>query len=300
MLKPDLTRQIITEANAAGIDPAALLSVLEVESNGRFFARVRGKTEPLIRFEGHYFDRRLDEATRVVARAAGLSSPIAGKIPNPGSQEQRWDMLDRACSLSPNAALESTSWGVGQVMGAHWKTLGYPSVEAFVIEARSGAPGQIKLLARFIDKNGLVAVLNARDWATFARRYNGPVYRQNAYDTKLAKAYARHKLAAPDDTNAPIKESDTLASGVTGDAVRDLQLMLNALGFSVQATGLFDEMTKAAVIRFQTHSGLVPDGIVGAKTLAALEACYRTDQTKSGWLARIERCFSSIFGLRHA
>ncbi|NBT89135.1 MAG: DUF3380 domain-containing protein, partial [Flavobacteriaceae bacterium] len=32
--------------------------------------------------------------------------------------------------------------------------------------------------------------LKAKDWAGFAKGYNGPAYAKNAYDTKLAGAYA--------------------------------------------------------------------------------------------------------------
>ena len=138
------------------------------------------------------------------ARAAGLSSPVAGKVPNPRGQEERWDLLDRAAAFSRPAALESVSWGIGQIMGAHWKALGFGSVEEMVELARSGAAGQIRLLILFLEKNGLIPLLNARDWAAFARRYNGPAYRRYAYDTKLAAAYARHKARpapqAPDDS----------------------------------------------------------------------------------------------------
>ena len=122
-------KEITQAAEAAKIDPAALLAVIEVESGGKFFARVRGKDEPLIRFECHYFDRRLDEGQRAAARAAGLSSPIAGKVPNPRGQEERWALVDRAAEFSRAAALESVSWGIGQIMGAHWKSLGFGSVE---------------------------------------------------------------------------------------------------------------------------------------------------------------------------
>ncbi len=63
--------EIIKAANAANIEPAALLAVAEVESGGKAFAIVDGRQEPLIRFEGHYFDRRLTEEKRAIARATG-------------------------------------------------------------------------------------------------------------------------------------------------------------------------------------------------------------------------------------
>jgi N-acetylmuramidase/Putative peptidoglycan binding domain len=285
MLNPELKSIITLEAQKAGIDPAALLAVIEVESAGKFFALVNGRQEPLIRFEGHYFDRRLPDAAQQKARDAGLASPHVGKIPNPASQAARWPLLERASAFSRPAALESTSWGIGQIMGSHWKSLGYPSVEAFVETARSGAAGQVELLIRFIEKNGLLPVLNSGDWAAFARRYNGPLYRRNAYDTKLAAAYKRHRNGADWLPGKPA--SPVIAFGSSGDAVRDLQLTLTALGYPVKPTATFDHATKAALMRFQKASGLAADGIAGPKTAAALAARFSALPKRRNWLIRL-------------
>ena len=80
-------------------------------------------------------------------------------------------------------------------MGAHWKWLGYGSVDALVTQARSGLAGQIELMARYIEKAGLIKVLQSRDWATFARNYNGPAYAKYGYDRKMAAAFERHNSA---------------------------------------------------------------------------------------------------------
>ena len=40
--------------------------------------------------------------------------------------------------------------------------------------------------------NHLVDPLRSRDWAAFARGYNGPAYAKNRYDQNLAGAYARY------------------------------------------------------------------------------------------------------------
>lgn len=173
------------------VEPAALLAVAEVESAGKAFATVNGRAEPLIRFEGHYFDRRLSGQKRARARAEGLASPKAGGVPNPSSQPARWALLERAAAIDENAAYESVSWGVGQVMGAHWESLGFGNVGELVSLCRSSVGGQVDLMARFIVKNGLAPALRSRDWAAFARGYNGAGYKKNAYDTKMAKAYAR-------------------------------------------------------------------------------------------------------------
>jgi putative chitinase len=61
-----------------------------------------------------------------------------------------------------------------------------------------------------------------------------------------------------------------LRSGDSGAAVTKLQNALVAAGFPVSTDGSFGENTKSAVIAFQTHQGLTPDGIVGDGTWAAL------------------------------
>ena len=60
------------------------------------------------------------------------AAPKAGVIRNGRSQSQRWKMLKRAMAINRTAALSSTSWGLGQVMGIHWNWLDYGSVDALV------------------------------------------------------------------------------------------------------------------------------------------------------------------------
>ena len=62
--------------------PAALLAVVEVESGGRIGAKVNGRMEPMIRFEGHYFHRLLPKALRAIARDQRLAHPRAGRVAN--------------------------------------------------------------------------------------------------------------------------------------------------------------------------------------------------------------------------
>jgi len=44
----------------------------------------------------------------------------------------------------------------------------------------------------------LTGALKSKDWAVFARRYNGPGYQANAYDKKLARAYLLFLRDNPD------------------------------------------------------------------------------------------------------
>jgi hypothetical protein len=243
-----------------GFDPSALMAVAEVESGGKVYAVVDGRNEPLIRFEGHYFDRRLTGAEQAKARAAGLANPKAGAVANPASQAARWKMLARASEINAQAAFESCSWGAGQVMGAHWEWLGFRSVTELVNLCRSGAAGQVELMVLFIKKAGLAGALRARNWETFAEGYNGPAYAKNAYHTKMAAAYKRWKSGA-----AVVRQS---ADGT----VLQLQQRLVAHGFKVATDGIRGPKTDAALKAFQKAKGLVVDGIAGSATWAALNA----------------------------
>jgi hypothetical protein len=240
MFKPEIIEEITKVAAEFGLEPAALLAIAEIESGGRAFAAVESRREPLIRFEGHYFDRRLSAENRTRARGLGLSSPAAGGIANPASQVARWRMLDRAMEIDRKAACESTSWGLGQVMGAHWAWLGYASVEALVKEARANAAGQARLMARYIDRAGLADALRRRDWAAFARGYNGPGYRANRYDSKLAGAFARYSKGGATASGTPpaARQAEVaLRRGDRGSAVADLQAALSAAGYPVEMDG---------------------------------------------------------------
>ena len=264
-----VTRTAVTETAAQlGLKPAALLAIAEVESGGTAYAIISGKREPLIRFEGHYFDRRLAGAKRSKAREAGLASPDAGAIANPASQTGRWALLREAASIDHVAAYESVSWGVGQVMGAHWLWLGYPSVDALVDEARSGVDGQIRLMARYIEKAGLIDIIRASDWTAFARAYNGPSFAQSGYDKKIAKAYDRYL----NDAGAQTSVRDKGGTSPTAADIADIQRMLSAAGYPLKVDGIAGAATNKAVRRFQSDAGLMVDGIAGPKTVAALRS----------------------------
>lgn len=281
MLDSTTIREIETAAARLGVEAAALAAVADIESGLKAHAPVDGRAEPLIRFEGHYFDRRLAGTAREEARRQGLATPEAGKVKNPASQAARWKLLARAATIDRKAAYESTSWGLGQVMGAHWAWLGYASVDALVAEARSGAGGQLRLMARYIDKAGLAPALGARDWATFARGYNGPGFRRNDYDGKLARAHARH--AATFRTSPAVQPSTILRRGARSAAVAALQTALTARGHPLAADGAFGPATERAVKAFQSRTGLAVDGIAGPATMAALG--LGTAAGKSGnWL----------------
>lgn len=77
-----------------------------------------------------------------------------------------------------------------------------------------------------------------------------------------------------------------LRQGSRGDSVRELQQVLNCLGFDCGAAdGVFGAKTKTAVERFQKAHKLTVDGIVGARTWAALDSAESDPVT---YLVQIE------------
>lgn len=254
------TIDVITKiAQQYNYEPNALLAVTLVESAGTVFWRVNGKDRPAIRFEGHYFYARLTGAQLAKAVQSGLASPKAGAVANPSSFAARYAMLDRAMQIDNTAALESVSWGLGQVMGAHWKDLGYASVQELVTAAYT-LDGQVELMVRFIEKNDLRKYLEKHDWKGFALRYNGKNYKKNNYDVKMAEAYNNFQT-----DKAPSDEAE----------ISLMQVMLNAVGkYGLDVDGKMGTKTNTALRDFQLKNGLRVDGKYGPLSREELERAY--------------------------
>lgn len=181
-------------ADDLGVPLASVLAVTEVESRGSGFL---ANGHPVILFERHIMFRRVRDkfgqrkAEQLSAQYPDVISASAGGYGTTASQPGR---LDRAAALiDRDAALESASWGLFQIMGFHWKALGYARLQDFINAMYRSEAAQLDAFVRFIKINpALHKALKARDWAAFAKGYNGPGYAANKYDTKLASAFVRH------------------------------------------------------------------------------------------------------------
>jgi hypothetical protein len=176
-------------ADMAGIDRAALRAVLSVETGGSGFDK-SGRPKAL--FERHYFYKFIKDDPVLLdqASAAGLAYPKWGERPYPKGSDAVYAEIDAAYEMRSEAALMATSWGLGQIMGSNWKMTGAASVEEMVRQAMESETNQLHHMIGFIKSAGLLDKLKAKDWAGFAKGYNGPAYAKNSYDTKLAGAYA--------------------------------------------------------------------------------------------------------------
>jgi hypothetical protein len=99
-------------------------------------------------------------------------------------------MLDR------NAALKSASWGRFQIMGFNHLLAGHPTIDFFIDAMQRSEAAHLEAFGAFSKSTGLTDSLKKKDWAKFAKGYNGPAYAGNMYDTKLEHAYSKHKALA--------------------------------------------------------------------------------------------------------
>jgi hypothetical protein len=124
-----------------------------------------------------------------------LSNQVAGGYGSWGSQ---YPKLERAFQLDEDAALQATSWGKYQILGANYESCGYRSPREFVEAMINSEQAQLDAFVAFVlSKPKIHQALKKKDWAGFAKGYNGPAYEKNQYDQKLESNYEKiHKSKA--------------------------------------------------------------------------------------------------------
>jgi hypothetical protein len=76
-------------------------------------------------------------------------------------------------------------------MGANHQQAGFNTVDAFVAGMQS-IESQMEAFVTFCSNDPkLIKALANKDWTTFAKIYNGPKYKENAYDTKMKHNYEK-------------------------------------------------------------------------------------------------------------
>lgn len=180
-----IVKQTATEFD---FDYLAVAAFIEVESGGEGFDYKTGKI--LIQFEPVWFRRR-----------APYAPSGAWSVNRVDVQRKEWEAFNNAFRLNPVAAMESTSIGLGQIMGFHFARLGYKTVGEMWDAAKKGLHYQVWQIFQFIetDKQLQAAILN-KDWTKIATIYNGAKFRELAkkygrvpYDISMKDAYQKLK-----------------------------------------------------------------------------------------------------------
>ena len=236
---------LLSSADALAVDLPGLWAVIAVETTACGFLPDR---RPQILFERHLFHG----LTGGQFDDGDISDPTPGGYGPPGPHQ--YDRLARAIRLDRSAALQSTSWGLGQILGKNYEMAGCQDLASFVAAMCDSEDAQLTAVGAFIQTARLDRPLQDHDWPTFARGYNGPAYRENQYDIRLKGEYQK-----------------AVAGAMPDFAVRTAQLYLQYRGFDVgPIDGVIGPHTRAAVEEFQTEQDIAATGEVDDPLLQRL------------------------------
>jgi N-acetylmuramidase len=159
---------IKAQAEQLGIPVESALAVFYVESKQAYDLNT-GLV--IIRYEPHIFKRK---SGRVVSAKRG-------------GQAAEWDNFRRAYEVNPQAALDSCSYGLPQLMGFNYFVTKHACARDMVLAFQDSCVEQVGGFFGFVVKNKLVGAVKKQDWRAFARVYNGPGAVDD-YSTKLNRA----------------------------------------------------------------------------------------------------------------
>ncbi len=173
------------------LDWVAICAFISVETGGLGFDSKTGKI--IIQFEPAWFRKKTPFAP------SGLWSVNKVDV-----QSKEWEAFNNAFSINPDSAMQSTSIGLGQIMGFHYARLGYKSVGEMWDDAKKGLDRQIWQICKFIATDiKLQSALKANDWDGVATIYNGSGYKALAakygrepYDVSMEKAFNKYETLA--------------------------------------------------------------------------------------------------------
>lgn len=182
-------------ADSLGVEPASIKAVASIEAG----ASRRGfydLAKPVINFDLNVY-RNFAKRNGLNLTKYTKSHAVIFNRPNIsryGSYQQAQQArLDAAMSIDSITAIFGTFWGMFQLGGFNWKRCGASSPADFVEKMSTSELQQLEMFASFIRNSGLLPALQKKDWATFARGYNGPGYAARGYHTRMAEAYRKFK-----------------------------------------------------------------------------------------------------------
>lgn len=255
-------------AGTLGVDPAVVAAVIDVETAGSGFL---DSGRPKILFEAHVFGALTGFRYGNVTDPNGkpISSTYWNRTLYGASGEWQYTRLLTALKCDKDAALESCSWGAFQILAENYHTCGFGSVEDFVASQMTSS-GQLQTFVKFIIADHLTDELRNKEWADFARQYNGPSYSQNHYDIKLSQNYQQelsHWTDETDNANGTNDYDPAEDNKILGERtkVRNCQIILNLKGFAnpkLVTDGWFGPKTAEAVKSFEHSVGLPENGIL--------------------------------------
>lgn len=170
-------------ADELGVEIAAIKAVVKIEAGPKlqgFWAL----GVPVANYVQSLFNKYNGKAKGRRIKDAKVPSGLSGYA------LKEWRSLTNARKTNADAADMGTYWGMFQIGGFNYKLCGCQSVEEMVSKVCESEFSQLQMFAVFIRNSGMLESLQKKDWAAFARRYNGPSYAKRGYHTRMAKEYA--------------------------------------------------------------------------------------------------------------
>jgi len=254
--------------------PAMIAAFIDVEAGGTgYYANNMLKVLP----EPHWLYRLLPTGQRNKALMLGLAikswsrSTYRRMFPTAMS---RYDYLnDVASRWGKEIAVDTASWGAGQVMGFNAEKCGYGSAVEMYDAFAGSEDEQIIAIVKYLIRSGGRDELQREDCQGLARIYNGSG-QVAIYAPRLEEALKRRKRQkwqkTPNSRLPAKRDKDWIGMGDSGAQVKVLQEQLVALGYFVEVDGDFGPATRRAVRNFQHDRGLKVDGYAGSDTMAEL------------------------------
>lgn len=172
-------------ADELGVEVAAMKAVVAIEA-GADMKGFWAPGVPVVNFDPSMY-------RQFASKAPSKAGDKDAKVPEglTGYALKEWKQLTNARKTNAQGADMGTFWGMFQIGGFNYKLCGCKSVPEFVERMSYSELEQLELFAQFIINTGILKHLKNKDWAKFARAYNGPSYARRGYHTKMANAYKK-------------------------------------------------------------------------------------------------------------
>jgi N-acetylmuramidase len=201
-------------ADTLGVEVAAIKAVGKVESYAFGPHGFGPDNRPIIRFEQSWFRRLTGGAydhTHPYLSCKDGSGYHLGLKYHSGAEVQTREytflynamILNRQWQRRTSEAIRSASWGTFQVLAVDYNLLGWKTAEDFAVDMCESELNHLRAFVSYVQRHKLAKALKDHDWTTFAAKYNGPSYRMNQYDTKLAQYYNQFEAGVQGGTAKP-------------------------------------------------------------------------------------------------
>ncbi len=189
-----------------GLEPKVIKAVMAVESAGSGFDSktklIKIQFEPTIMHQ-QLLAKKIDHTFAPVYKVVNGKSVLTsykldckGLTLTNGVELQTTEYIayNIALQMDKICAMNSTSFGLGQIMGFNNKAAGYATAEAMINDFMISEYNQLKGMLNFMKSNKkMFSALLTKDFATFAYYYNGSGYKKYNYDVRIKEAYDKLK-----------------------------------------------------------------------------------------------------------